>query len=544
MSTRAFGVPVLCLLLVLAGNVLLQAQPGATPAAAPAAQPEGPKDPLGRDTPRGTVLGFMAAGQNGNDEAAVRYLNTRLQGEKATTLAHQLYVVLDSRLPARLTTLSDRPEGALSNPLKPNQDIVGTITTANGPMDLVVERTRVGSDQVWLFSRETLEAIPEIYGEIDLVAVDRYLPAALTRPRLGGIRLFEWVAFLLIIPVAYKLLGLVDDLLSAIVAAWLRGRGPDRPVIKPLPGSIRLFLMALGIRWAYRSFDLPLVERQFWSAIVAMLAVVAVVWMLIQLNALGEGYLRRRLHGSSLREATALLRLARRIADLLAVLIGMLVVLRYFGVDATAALAGLGIGGLAVALAAQKTLENVIGGLSIVFDRAVQVGDVLKLGETVGTVDEIGLRSTRIRTNDRTIVSIPNGQIATVTLETLSERDKFWFRHMIGLGYETTPAQLRTIMDATRTMIAGQPRVEAGSVRVRLLRLGTFSLDIEVFAYFFASDWDSFLEIQEGLLLRIMEIVEESGTSIALPSQTLHVSNRAAAVPGALPGAEPTARAN
>jgi len=544
MSTRAFGVPVLCLLLVLAGNVLLQAQPGATPAAAPAAQPEGPKDPLGRDTPRGTVLGFMAAGQNGNDEAAVRYLNTRLQGEKATTLAHQLYVVLDSRLPARLTTLSDRPEGALSNPLKPNQDIVGTVTTANGPMDLVVERTRVGSDQVWLFSRETLEAIPEIYGEIDLVAVDRYLPAALTRPRLGGIRLFEWVAFLLIIPVAYKLLGLVDDLLSAIVAAWLRGRGPDRPVIKPLPGSIRLFLMALGIRWAYRSFDLPLVERQFWSAIVAMLAVVAVVWMLIQLNALGEGYLRRRLHGSSLREATALLRLARRIADLLAVLIGMLVVLRYFGVDATAALAGLGIGGLAVALAAQKTLENVIGGLSIVFDRAVQVGDVLKLGETVGTVDEIGLRSTRIRTNDRTIVSIPNGQIATVTLETLSERDKFWFRHMIGLGYETTPAQLRTIMDATRTMIAGQPRVEAGSVRVRLLRLGTFSLDIEVFAYFFASDWDSFLEIQEGLLLRIMEIVEESGTSIALPSQTLHVSNRAAAVPGALPGAEPTARAN
>ena len=286
-------------------------------------------------------------------------------------------------------------------------------------MELIVERSRAGSDQVWLFSRETLEAIPAIYGEIDLVTVDRYLPTALTRPRLGGVRLFEWVAFILIIPAAYKLLGLVDNLLSAIVAAWRRRRRSVRPVIKPLPGSVRLFLIALGIRWAYRSVDLPLLERQFWSAIVAMLAVVAVVWMLIQLNAFAEQYARRRLHGASLREATALLRLARRTADGLVVLIGLLVVLRYFGVDATAALAGLGIGGLAVALAAQKTLENVIGGLSIVFDRAVQVGDVLKLGETVGMVDEIGLRSTRIRTLDRTIVTIPNGQIATVTLETI-----------------------------------------------------------------------------------------------------------------------------
>jgi len=168
---------------------------------------------------------------------------------------------------------------------------------------------------------------------------------------------------------------------------------------------------------------------------------------------------------------------------------------------------------------------------------------VLRVGETVGTVDEIGLRSTRIRTPDRTIVSIPNGHIATVTLETLSERDKFWFRHIVSLRYETSPAQLRTIIETVRAMIAGQPRVEPGSVRVRLLRFGTFSLDIEVFAYFFASDWDGFLEIQEGLLLRIMEIVEESGTSIALPSQTLHVNDRPGPVQGTLPEAKPGARA-
>src|SRR5262245_15649577 len=260
MSTRSFRVPTVCLLLVLAADALLhaqlgalQAQTGAASPAAPAAQPK-PEDPLGRNTPRGTVLGFMAAGRDGKTDVAVRYLNTRLQGENAATLARQLYVVLDRRLPTRISLLSDQPEGARSNPLKPDHDVVGTIEAATGPVDLVVERVRVGSELVWLFSRETLEAIPEIYREIDLVAVDRYLPKVLTRPQIGGIRLFEWLAFLLIIPVAYRLLGLVDDLLGAIVTALRHGRTLTRPMIKPLPGAVRLFVMAVGIRWAYRSF--------------------------------------------------------------------------------------------------------------------------------------------------------------------------------------------------------------------------------------------------------------------------------------------------
>ena len=155
-----------------------------------------------------------------------------------------------------------------------------------------------------------------------------------------------------------------------------------------------------------------------------------------------------------------MLRLARRIADVIVIAAGGLVTLHYFGVDPTAALAGLGIGGIAVALAAQKTLENVIGGLSIIFDKAVRVGDFLKLGDTLGTVDYIGLRSTRIRTLDRTILSVPNGQIANVNIETLSARDKFWFHHFVGLRYETTAGQMRAVVDGIRTHLAGHPMVD------------------------------------------------------------------------------------
>ena len=157
--------------------------------------------------------------------------------------------------------------------------------------------------------------------------------------------------------------------------------------------------------------------------------------------------------------------------------------IRRLGGDPTAAIAGLGIGGIAVALAAQKTLENVIGGLSLIFDRAVCVGDFLKVGEASGTVDSIGLRSTRIRTLDRTILTVPNGQIANVSIETISSRDMFWFRHFLGLRYETTPRQMRAVVAGIVRQLSAHPAVDRESVRARFLRFGPSSLDIEVVAY-------------------------------------------------------------
>jgi hypothetical protein len=208
----------------------------------------------------------------------------------------------------------------------------------------------------------------------------------------------------------------------------------------------------------------------------------------------------------------------RRLADLLVIFSGVLILLRHYGIDPTPALAGLGVGGIAIALAAQKTLENVIAGASLIFDQAVRVGDFLKMGDVQGTVDKVGLRSTRIRTLDRTIVSVPNSQIANVSLETLSERDKFWFHPVVGLRYETTSAQMRQVLDGIRQMLARQSEIDGASIRVRFLRLAASSLDVETFAYVYARDWAHFLEIQEGLLLKITEIVSAAGTGIAFPS--------------------------
>jgi MscS family membrane protein len=291
-----------------------------------------------------------------------------------------------------------------------------------------------------------------------------------------------------------------------------------------LSGAIRLIVLAAAIRWFVATSDLPLVERQFWWAISVLFMIGAATWLLLHVNASLERYLRNRLQSSGRTDIASLVRVARWFADGFVILLGVLVVVRRLGGDPTAALAGLGIGGIAVALAAQKTLENVIGGLSLIFDRAVCVGDFLKVGDALGTVDSIGLRSTRIRTLDRTILSVPNGQIANVSIETISARDMYWFRHVIGLRYETTPRQIRAVVAGIVRQFAGHPGVDPASVRARFLRFGPSSLDIEVVAYIVARDWAHFLQIQEALLLGVMEIVEQAGTAIALPSQTLHVA--------------------
>jgi MscS family membrane protein len=197
------------------------------------------------------------------------------------------------------------------------------------------------------------------------------------------------------------------------------------------------------------------------------------------------------------------------------------VTLYYFGVDLTAALAGLGVGGIALALAAQKTLENVIAGASLIFDRTLNAGDTVKVGDSVGTIEDIGLRSTRIRTPGRTLVSVPNGQVASMTLENLSSRDKFWFHHILSLSYGTTSPQIHSVLTGIRGLLAESRQLEPTSLRVNFLRVGPGTLDVEVFAYVLAADWPQFLRTQEELLLRIIEFIESIEVHIAPPPNAM-----------------------
>ena len=403
---------VLLLLLCLPAS----AQRGAPPPA-PAAQPEVPKDALGRNTPRGTVLGFFNAARKEQDELAVQYLNTRLKNEKAATLSRQLFTILDRRLPAKLNALSNSPEGSLSNPLKPDIELVGSIASSNGNVDITLERVAHGTaGYIWLFSSSTLKAVPDLYEESNFAVEDSriVLPEFLKNKRLFGILLFNWLFLIAGIPLFYFVTSALSRLVSFFVGA-LRRRLYRRPDLRDpvlVPRAVRLLLLGLFVRWVASSVSLPLLARQFWSVIASSIIIAGCVWLVIHLAGWGEHLIHRRLRRRNITGATSMVSLAVKVAQVLIVFAGIVVALHHFGVNPAAVLTGLGVGGIAVALAAQKTLENVVAGASLIFDHTVNAGEFIKVADTMGTVEDIGLRSTRIRTRARTLVSVPNSHFS------------------------------------------------------------------------------------------------------------------------------------
>src|SRR5258708_21584117 len=168
--------------------------------------------------------------------------------------------------------------------------------------------------------------------------------------------------------------------------------------------------------------------------------------------------------------------------------------------------------------------------MAVIRDRPILVGDVCHFGGRTGTVMHIGLRSTRIRTPDRTVVSIPNGQFATMTLENISGRDKIWFHPTLNLRRDTTSDQLLQVLASLREILTTHPKVETGPIPVRFVGVGAYSLDVEVMCYIKTTDYDQFLAIQQELLLRILQAVEQAGTRLAGP---LHVRLQIGSAPRA-----------
>lgn len=219
----------------------------------------------------------------------------------------------------------------------------------------------------------------------------------------------------------------------------------------------------------------------------------------------------------------ALLPLGRRLSKVAVVLAGIVTLLAELGYSVASLVAGLGIGGLAVALAARSTLENLFGAFSIGTDQPFREGDFIKVEDAMGTVEAIGLRSTRIRTLDRTVVTLPNGKLADTRVESYSARDRTRLSCIVGLEYRTTAAQMRQVLAGLERVLREHPKIWPDTVVVRFGEFASSSLNIDVMAWFETQDYNEFRAIREEVLLRFMEVVERAGTSFAFPTQTVHV---------------------
>jgi MscS family membrane protein len=480
-------------------------------------------DPLGRSTPQGTVVGFLKAMQREDYERAVDYLDTRQTGKRAEQLALELHYILNEAMSTVTTALSVKPEGNLQNNLPDNRELVGTVKTKRGEYRILLERVqKENNPPVWLFSSETLRLVPQIYEEIDIPWLERHLPAAMTETRVAGQPLYRWLIPFVVLPLALFLGWLITRLLFALVREPMRKRFGDAVMIKlrGIRNPLMLLFSASAI-YIISLSSVSLLTRLFWSFLASSTAVVGLTWLFLYLIDAGAEIIERRRPEA----ANAVIRLSATLMKALAVVVGLVVIFYYFaGINLTAVVAGLGIGGIAVAFAAQKTIENFLGGLFLVWDKPIRLGDFCKAGEHRGNVEHIGLRSTLIRTLNRTVVSIPNGQLSAIGIENFDMRDRFLFRHTPNLRYETTADQLRYVLAHIRELLYQHPRVDSATARARFIGFGQSSLDVEVFAYVLETVNEVFLAVQEDLLLRIMDLVETSGSGFAFPSQTLYMA--------------------
>jgi MscS family membrane protein len=347
--------------------------------------------------------------------------------------------------------------------------------------------------------------------------------------RVGSAHLWQYLGLLALLPLLFGVARVLAALIGKAVRAYLVRKGWQGDLRAELRRARTPFALVLTLvlhRVATGFLYLPLLFRYRYSRLFVPAIVAAVTWLLFRIIDAFYGTARGRLAAAGAAPRPTIT-LARRLIKSGVLLVAVLLVLQLWGVNLTAALAGLGLGGVAFAFAARTSIENVFGGFFVLGDQVFRVGEFCKVGDVIGLVEDVTLYTTRLRTPDRTVVTVPNGTLLTTRIENYSRRDKFWFHHTLGLRYETTPAQMRAALAAIRELLGSDPRMSPGDTRVRFRAFGAFSLDVEIFAYVLATDYPAFLEVQEDLLLKLADVVAAAGTSIAFPSQTLYLGRDA-----------------
>jgi len=504
------------------GPSKLPPTPGVSP---PPSAEEAPHDRLGRDTPYGTVMGFLVASGQESWEKASEFLDSKQPPLKKQELARQLKLVMDRGLTIDLQALSKSPEGTHQDSHRVTRESLGWARIGEQKLEISLDRVIPAKNPpYWLFSADTLLKVPDIAQSLKGPWIQTNVPKFLMANRILEIPLVYWVVFPALIGMGFGFVWLMTWLLGLLAAGILRLFG-KKDVILAGPsflGPLRLLIFGYLLNTA-AAYGQTLAGRQIWRSAAIAATIMGFTWLVTRTLDLANELTTARFRRTQSQHRIASLHVSLWIIKGLIVVTGLVLVFSLEGINPTTVITGLGVGGIAIAFAAQKTIENMFGTVMLVADRPLRVGDWCKIGETRGAVEEIGLRSTRIRTRERTLVTVPNGQLASMIVENFATREKFSFNHLLPLSIETSAGQLRLILGEIRRILQEHPVVEAKSASVQFIGFGDSSLNLEILAYVRAAHYQAFLEVQEELLLRIMDVVKASGTVMASPSTCTYV---------------------
>jgi MscS family membrane protein len=518
--------------LLLAGLLL------AAPALALAPQADGKppaSDQVAPDSPRAALEGYLEQARAADFAAAARWLELPADAPSGDgpRLARRLRFVLDHHVWFDMSQVSGEPAGDQDDGLTPDTEQVGAIRSKAGvdePVRLVRVEDAAGAR--WLFSAATVARVDHWFGRLPDRWILEHLPRPLLRPGPFDILAWQWIALPAALLAAWFLgwflarftRGVLGRLVARTQATW------DDAVLARIGGPLTLAWLIAVLHLLLPLVGLPAPMEDLSRQVLRAGLFFVVFWALLRSVDVAVQVVQESHWTVQHPAARSLLPLAGRVLKIVVLALAVVSALSELGFPVASLVAGLGIGGLALALAAQKTVENLVGAFSIGMDQPMKEGDLVRIGDHEGVVEMIGLRSTRLRTAERTLITIPNSQVSEQRVECLQARDRWRLALTVGVEYGATAAQLRAICEGFERVMRGHPRIWPDVVVARLKDFGASSLDIEVLCWFQTTDPLEYKAIREEVMLGFMRVVEEAGSAFAFPTRTVHVVGAQAAM--------------
>jgi MscS family membrane protein len=522
----------LAMLFVLVASPAFAQLPGFAKTSAPASTAPSPEpapvpEVEAADSPRAAARAFVdLAMRKGNYPAAARYLVLPAGEEpRGAELARRLRAVLERYLDVRIDTLSPSSEGNRQDGLPDGVDSIGQVPDGAGGEDtLFLVRTRDATGAHWAFSRQTVSRIDGWYDALPDRWIRDTLPQRLQRRGFWGVMWWQWLALPVMAALALAAGHVVGGATTRTLHRLLRHTPNtwDERLLRQIAPALALLWTLAGAAAMLPWLGLRPGAHGAIRSILGGLATLGVFWVLWRAVDVWSLYLLERPWAVGNPSARSLLSVTRNLVRILVAVAGLVAALAAFGYPVATVLAGLGIGGIAIAFGAQKTIENLFGSIAIAADQPFRVGDLVRVEDVTGNVERIGMRSTQIRTADRTLVTMPNGKLADLRIEDFAARDRIRFETRLSLVYGTSEATLREVIAGVEALLRAHPKVWPETVVVSLAGFSASSLDVEVLCWFVTSDFAEFRAERQDTLFAILRVVERAGARFA-PTQTVHM---------------------
>jgi MscS family membrane protein len=493
-------------------TVLAQEDPIPQPSA-------GPKQSL---SPRSSLEEFLKLTQKGDFESAAKFveLPSDISDTKRDAKIFQVAREINKVASLSPIILSDKESGDLNDPLPPHQEVLFDIPTTRGTKVKVLLHRVVRNDDPDMESWWNLPYL-EVKKIISIgdstkksFKIESLFPVEFDKPFMGWASPATLAGFVIISLAAL----LATYILRVVVSLGISRFGNYAVHIwRGIAYPLQLFFATKMISAGLTYLELAFTTRQAVDRGLFVCSSLLILWVAVNSTTLVVAMSARALIKNEEDGSSPFLPLIRRVLNFILTIVIVLFIVDGLGFDVTTILAGLGVGGIAVALASQKTIENLFGGLVLFFDQPVAVGQFGKFGTVLGTIEDIGIRSTRIRTINRTKVSIPNADLIQLSIENFSVRDMILLNKNITLALDTTQEQLIYVLASIRALLIAHKMVSPDPARVKLIDVTPGGFVIEIFCYIDTADWTFFLNVQEDLWLRVLGIIKEAGVFLASP---------------------------